>query len=407
MSFGISIDEAVELAIKKHPFLKQEQFFLSSTKYEYFSTFGNFFPSVSVSYSYTKFTDIYPSDYFSRGLSLSVNWDIYNSGQNILFNRIKKKLFQANRKEFQEVVLDIVYQVKNAYYTAVAKREIWKVRKLQLKAAEKNYQMARKKLKLGLVTKADYLQAKVRLENVRYSLVNAENEYKKSLASLCSLIGYPLNCSIRLKTDVLDNLEKEKIPPFSEIEKMAFSRPVFSQYAYEIQSAKLQSLQSLTLFTPSIFVSYSLNRDYSSLSKITDNYSILRIGLSWTVFEGLKRYYSYLAAKEKERYYSYRLKELKRKIKLNLYQIYLDLHTAYKNLEVSKEILKQAEENYRQALGEYKVGKGDIISLVTAESSLSSAHETYINSLLNIALTKIFLEREMGMKSFQMVGKQR
>ncbi len=406
MSFGLSIDEAVKLAIERHPFLKQQKSLLDSAKYDYFSTFGNFLPSISVDYSYTKFIDLYPSDYFSRGLSLNISWTIYNAGQNILFNRIKEKLFKSSQKSYQETILDITYQVKNAYYTAVAKREIWKVRKIQLRAAEKNYQMARKKLKLGLVTKADYLQAKVRLENVRYSLVNAQNEYKKSLAQLCSLIEYPLDCNISLETETLDSLEKDKIPSFEKIEKIAFNRPVFSQYRYDIETAKLQSIKSLATFTPSIFVSYSINRDYSSLSQNTDSYSIFKIGLSWTIFEGLKRYYSYLSARENERFYKYRLKELKREIKLSLYKTYLDLKTAYENLEVAKELLKQAEQNYKQALGEYRVGKGDIISLVTAESSLSSAHETYINSLLNIALTKTFLEREMGVKSLYTEGEK-
>ncbi|MDQ7056095.1 MAG: TolC family protein [Persephonella sp.] len=205
---------------------------------------------------------------------------------------------------------------------------------------------------------------------------------------------------------MLENIEKNSIPPFEKIKKIAFNRPVFKQYIYEIKSAKLQSLQALSTFTPSVFISYSLNRDYSSISSSSDSYSILRFGLSWTVFEGLKRYYSYLSAKENERFYRYRLEELKRQIKLGLYSLYLDLKTLYKNLKVSKELLKQAEENYRQALGEYRVGKGDIISLVTAESSLAAAQETYINSLLNIAVTKSVLEREMGIKSFPLEGEK-
>ncbi|MBK3331592.1 TolC family protein [Persephonella atlantica] len=405
-SFGLSLDKAINLSLKNHPYLKQQKSYLFSSRYDYYSTFGNFFPSVTLNFSYAKFMDVYPSDYFSRGLSLNINWTIYSSGQNILLNRIKEKLFRANQESYREDVLDVIYQVKKAYYTAVAKREIWKVRKFQLKAAEKNYQMARKKLKLGLVTKADYLQAKVRLENVRYSLLNAENDFRKSLAELCSLIGYPLSCEVKLDTSVLDNLGESSIPSFEKLEKIAFNRPVFRQYRYEIKSAKLQSIQALSTFTPSVFVSYSLNRDYSSISGSSDSYSILRFGLSWTIFEGLKRYYSYLSAKENERFYRYRLKELKRQIKLSLYNLYLDLKTSYKNLKVSKELLKQAEENYRQALGEYRVGKGDIISLVTAESSLASAHETYINSLLNIAVTKSVLEREMGIKSLPLEGKK-
>ena len=397
VSYSLSLDQAIKLALKKHPFLKQKISEVRSKKFDYFSTYGNFFPSLSFDYSYSKYRDTHP-DYFFRGYSLSFYWTVYNSGQNILLNRIKEKLLKSSQNDYLETILDIKYQIKKAYYKACANKEILKFRKIQLKAAEKNFQMAKKKLKLGLVKKSDYLQAKVRLENVRYMLFQAENEYKKSIAQLNSLIGFPLDTKTEIDTSSLTKVEDENIPDFDSIKKIAFNRPVFRQYKYDLEASKLRSIQSLLSFTPSVYVSYSINRDYSSINGSSQNYNIFRIGFSWTIFEGLKRYYYYLSSKEDERFYRYRIKELKRQILLNLYSLYLDLKTSYKNLDVAKTLLKEAEHNYKQALGEYRVGKGDIISLVTAESSLADAHETYVQSLLNIALTRAILEREMGVE---------
>lgn len=397
LSFALDLEQAVKLALKNHPFLKQKFSELRSKRFDYFTTYGNFIPTLSFDYTYSKYRDTEP-DYFSRNYSFSFYWTIYNSGQNILLNRIKEKLLKSSQNDYSETVLDIKFQIKKAYYTACANREILRFRKIQLKAAEKNFQMAEKKLKLGLVKRSDYLQAKVRLENVRYMLFQAENEYKKSIAHINSLIGFPLDTQTEIDTSILTQVEKEKIPDFRSIKKTAFHRPIFRQYTYDLEASKLRSIQSILSFTPSIYISYSINRDYSTIYGNSQNYNIFRIGLSWTIFEGLKRYYYYLSSKEDERFYRYRLKELKRQILLNLYSLYLDLKTSYKNLEVSKTLLKEAEHNYKQALGEYRVGKGDIISLVTAESSLANAHETYVQSLLNIALTKAILEREMGVE---------
>jgi outer membrane protein TolC len=396
IAYGLTIEEAVKLAEKNHPYLLQQRYALESYRFDYLSTYGNFLPSVSVDYSYSRFRN--SDDYFSRNYSLTFYWTIYNAGQNILLSRIKKVMFRSFGENFKETMLDIQYQVKKAYYQACADKEILKFRKVQLKAAQKNFDMAKKKLKLGLVKKSDYLQAKVRLENVRYMLVQAENEYKKSIANLNSLIGFPLDRETEVDSAVIIDFEDDKIPDFDTIKNLALKRPVFKQYRYDLDVSRLQAKQSLLSFTPSVYISYSLNKDYNSLYASSSDYNLFRIGISWTIFEGLKRYYSYLSAKENERSYRYRLKELKRQITLNLYSIYLDLKTAYKNVNVAKTLLKEAEHNYKQALGEYKVGKGDIISLVTAESALADAHETYVRSLLNIALTRATLEREMGIE---------
>ncbi|SNZ02773.1 Outer membrane protein TolC [Persephonella hydrogeniphila] len=394
-AYSLTVEEAIQLAEKNHPYLLQQKSTLGSYRYDYISSYGSFLPSVSVDYTYSRYRN--SEDYFSRNYSLTFYWTVYNAGQNILINRIKKAMFSSFEKNFEETLLDIHYQVKKAYYQACADKEILRFRKIQLKAAQKNFDMAKKKLKLGLVKKSDYLQAKVRLENVRYMLVQAENEYKKSIANLNSLIGFPIDRKTEVDSTVIVKFEDDKIPDFDTIKKLALKRPIFKQYRYDLKASELQVKQSLLSFTPSVYLSYSINRDYSSLYGSSD-YNTFRVGLSWTVFEGLKRYYNYLSARENERSYRYRLKELKRQIILNLYSTYLDLKTAYKNVNVAKTLLKEAEHNYKQALGEYKVGKGDIISLVTAESALADAHETYVQSLLNIAITRAVLERGIGME---------
>jgi outer membrane protein TolC len=60
---------------------------------------------------------------------------------------------------------------------------------------------------------------------------------------------------------------------------------------------------------------------------------------------------------------------------------------------------KQAQQNYDQAFGEYKVGKGDILSLVFAETLLSQAREQMVSSALNLYLSKALLERTAGIES--------
>ncbi len=79
------------------------------------------------------------------------------------------------------------------------------------------------------------------------------------------------------------------------------------------------------------------------------------------------------------------------------------MQTAISKLKLAQTILKEANLNYKQALGEYKVGTGDILSLIKAEESLAKAHETLINSMLDVSLAKINLEREIGITDLREV----
>ncbi|WP_297452927.1 TolC family protein [Persephonella sp.] len=394
--FGLTLDDAIKLALNNHPYLKEQYHYLKASEFDYKYSWGNFFPTVNLNFSYTKFRDGSGGDSFSRNRSIKFSWTLYNSGTNILELLKSKESLLSKQKSYSEDLLDIIYDVKKAYYEAVAKNQIYKIRQIQLKAAQKDLELAQKKLELGLVTKADYLQAKVRLEDIRYSLISAEFEYKKALASLNSLIGYPLDTKLKLDYSILKRFEIYDVPDFEFIKKLAFKkRPVFKQYYHDIKRAKYSTKEEILSFTPTVSVSYSLNKDHSSSSG-TDYYNVFNFGLSWTIFEGLKRYHAYLSAKENELAAKEKLRELKRIITLKLYQYYMDLKSAYRNIDVARTLLEEADHNYKQAIGEYKAGKGDIISLLTAESSLASAHEKFVNSLLDIARTKATLEREIG-----------
>ncbi|MCU0530836.1 MAG: TolC family protein, partial [Syntrophales bacterium] len=71
---------------------------------------------------------------------------------------------------------------------------------------------------------------------------------------------------------------------------------------------------------------------------------------------------------------------------------------ASRNVNVAEEQLKQALQNYDQAFGEYKVGKGDILSVVFAETLLAQAREQDVQAKLNLYLAKALLERVSGIE---------
>ncbi len=402
---ALTLEESIKRIKEVSPLYKQYIYQLNAQYFQYKTWISPFLPAVSYSFSFNKFKGS-DQDYFSRNHIFSISWNIYDSGNAIFNRKILKYNYLSAKEQFDENVLDLIYNVKYAYLKCVVSKEIVKFRKTQLKAAKLNLKIAKRKKKLGLVKKSDIFQAKVRYENALYQLEEAKNQYLKDLAELNSWLKYPLDRRTEVNENDFFAYADNDIPLYYRIEDYALKhRPVIKQLKYLLKSSRYTVKKVLSSYSPYVSLSFSRNRYFSSLYGSNSYSTTYTLSINWSIFSGFQRYYTYLSSKENEKSTKYQLSELKRNIKVNLYKAYTDLKTAIARLKVAKALLEEADLNYKQALGEYKVGTGDILSLIRAEESLASAHETYINSLFNIAIARLNLERQAGVDNLKEVMK--
>jgi len=116
---------------------------------------------------------------------------------------------------------------------------------------------------------------------------------------------------------------------------------------------------------------------------------------SWNIFE-LGKFYRRKSAAIEIAVSEANIAEIKRQLLLECRKAWEDLARAVRNGAVAREQLGQATQNYDQAFGEYKVGVGDILSLVQAESLLAGAREQMVAARLQVGLALALLERISG-----------
>ncbi len=394
-SFGLSLKEAIELAKKNNPLIKQYLHSVKSKEYQLKSSIGNFSPTIRYNFGYTHYNNN-PTDYFDRNHTLSLEWNIFNQWNNFYQYKSSKINYELENENFKKVELDVIYKVKVAYINAVANYRIKEYRKKQLDLAKIDLEVAKEKFKLGLVKKSDVLNSRVRYEQTKYNYIKALTDYKTSLVELNSLIGLPLDKEENLDINTLESLCIINLPKYEVLKKYLYkNRPELKIAKYQIKLSEENLKREKFSFTPSITLFYKKIRDYNSLYGNSD-YDYYGLSLNWTIFSGLKRFNNIISAKEKELSQREFYNETKRQLELSLYKKYLQLNRSLENLQVARVLLEQAELNYKQTLGEYKVGKNDIVALINAEINLANARETLIKSLQEIALLKIELERELG-----------
>ena len=73
-------------------------------------------------------------------------------------------------------------------------------------------------------------------------------------------------------------------------------------------------------------------------------------------------------------------------------------------MSIAKKLFESAVENEKVALGSFRAGKGDIISLMEAQSKLLSARQELISAQYGLYTAKIALLKSAGELSLKNLG---
>jgi len=243
----------------------------------------------------------------------------------------------------------------------------------------------------------------VRLEQARFNLVQSEGTLQKSLSELSSFIGRPVVNAEELRGDFIFDMP---LPDEKLLLTAQMRRPEIIQSELAVKRA--QSSQSLATgdYLPVISGNLTYSRSDDTIANAIPPFvnpmedRSAALVASWNLFE-FGKFYRSQAASIDILTSEENLKETRRVLQLDLRKNYEDFLTALRNVKVALEQDRQAQQNYDQAFGEYKVGKGDILSLVVAETLLSQAREQKVSSALNLYLSKALLERTAGIESLE------
>jgi outer membrane protein len=398
---ALTLEEAISLAKSNLPAYLAQATRVGSSEARYKATLGPYLPSVDVSGAATSHNTTGPN-YSSNVYDVTASLKLFDYKRGPARD-ISRYDLNTEQEGLKKSLLDLQFDVKSSFYTVLASRSILEQRRLQLDNARKNYEVADGRRKFGVAKLSDVLQVSVRLEQARFNLVQSEGTLQKSLTELSSLIGRPVVSADDLRGDFIFTMP---LPDEKLLLEAQMRRPELIQA--ELAVKRTESNQSLA--TGDFFPVISGNLTYSRsddtivnaippfVNPLEDRTAALVA--SWNLFE-FGKFYRSQAASIDILTSAENLKETRRKLQLELRKSYEDFVTASRNVKVAQEQNRQAQQNYDQAFGEYKVGKGDILSLVVAETLLSQAREQMVSSALNLYLSKALLERTAGIESLE------
>ncbi len=325
------------------------------------------------------------------------NQPIYNRGLllGIKANKPNTELSQLNLEQTRQT---IIYNVAQAYFQILINQRQLNLLDTNRARIARLLKVSNLQAELGVAKKVDAKQVQVQLNNIDAQRSVAANAIAVAQNALNNSMGIfePDAPPVQL-TDTARWLHAAPTPT----PNVAFRYGQTLDYQIQDKQIELLDLQTKviragSLPTLSAFAQYGFNGFGSKLSEVFDrqfDFSAVGLRFSLSLFDGFRRSAQYRQALVDRD--NARLNQVLSQANLNLQ--FLNAGTrvqrAQATLATNRANLDLAGEVYENVALQYRQGVGALSDLLNAETSFSDAQANYIQSLIDLYLSQLDIER--------------
>jgi outer membrane protein TolC len=313
-------------------------------------------------------------------------------GKRQLRGRIASKEASEILQDIELLKLDIVFQVKQAFFNLLLSQEKLKYAQQNLELAQDYLQKAELKYEAGDVAKVEALRARVESSKAANEVRSASNDVRLAKAMLNFLMARkkysPLEIQGDLKRAPIDLNEDELIS-----RALSF-RPEVKRINLGLERENLTKKQGYMSYLPDFELGVNKHRIIGE-GEFWDFTLSFPIPLFfWQPKKGeIAEAEANIRALTKEAEY------LKNAITLEVGEAYMNAVTVNNQIRLyEEEILAQAEEVYNMFLFSYQEGEIGGIELIEARRTLIEARTSYADALFNYGVAIAALEKSIGQK---------
>jgi len=351
-------------------------------------------------YSFTT-PDSYSQTYGrTRTQGITATLPIYTGGEYRGKLITEKANYQSAISGKQKAYNDMHYNVVNAYYTCLLKKDLERVAQDSVNTLAAHLKNVQASYAVGVVAKVDVLRSEVELADAQQNLIKAENAKKVAVHSLNKIIGLPLETELNL-TDTLSNEEYGR-DLASCLEFAELNRPDLEQSRQSVRAAKGGVRTARSGYMPKVNVTASKKWTYSSQSQqlghnpAKSNTWDAGITATWTAFDSGVTAYKVHAAEMKTRAAKEQLRDNENGVALDVRNTYYNMQESQRRIHTTNVAVSKAQEDYDIAQLRYRNGVGTNTDVMDAQVALNKAKTNYIQACYDFNTNKIALDNAIG-----------
>ncbi len=447
----LTVEDAVNYALKNNQSLKSAAIDLEIKKRANSNSWNTFLPSASLSGTLARSNDIdtikssiessaaFPTflgaakngedlktsaAYASNIDSSKLIDDMYGSEETALwhpvgslsfswaFNAAMLKSISATKKQYEagfisweQSVRETEVNIKKMFYGILLAQENLKIQKESMRNAEARWHQAEINYRNGTVPRLSVLNSQVTYENMKPTILSAENSLKQTKETFGFLLGLPYGTKIDLTGTIetsyvdvnADELFKKYVEQNNEIKSLKKN--------IELIKTGIDATY-LSTFTPSLAVSFGLQPTVSNITKNwfdKDNYSEsgnLTITLAYSnLFDMLPWSSNMQKLKDSKQQLAQAeigLEQLYQNAEIEVHKLCDNLTVSRANIEAMRNNVTLAQEAYDSTLKAYNNGTQELLAVRDSESSLNQARLGLMNENYNYISAVLDLETKLN-----------
>lgn len=409
----ITLDEAMQIALSENPSVKVADKEIEVKKYAKKGSYAALFPDVNASGSFNRTLkkQVMTMDMGGQSISIEVGrWNTVNGGITASMPLVNAQLWKSLKISGEDVELavekarssrlEMVNQVKQAWYGVLLAKEADKVYRSVYDNAVQNCELTEKKYNASRASELDLTRAKTSVANAVPGMYQAENAVYLALWQLKAVMGIDLDAAI----DVADSLNAYSgelgaglFPDSEDLSGNSALRQLEMQAAQLANSLKAQKYANLPSLA--LAASYTVNAMENELNFSQYDwfpYSYVALSLNIPIFAGGKRHSAVRQAKLQAEELDIQRENTERQLRIAIRQGLSTMETAAKSYTSALEALESAEKAYDIASKSYEVGRSTLTDLNDAQLALTQARLSASQAIYNFVVAKAGLESTIG-----------
>ncbi len=449
----LTVDDAVEYALKNSKSLKSSAIDLEIKKRANSNSWNTFLPSASLSGTLARSNNIdsikssieanamFPT--FLQGAAQSKSLqggleavqdvdsskiidDMYGSEEAALWHPVgnlsfswafnaamiesisaTKKQYEAGKITWEQTVRETEVNIRKLFYGLLLSQENLKIQKESMENAKARWKQAEINYRNGTVPRLSVLNSQVTYENMRPTILTAENTLKQNKETFGFLLGLPYGTEFDL-TGTID-VSYIEVKADELFEKYVEQNNDIKSLKKNIELIKTGiNATYLSTFTPSLAVGFSLSPTVSNITESwfdEDNYSDggnLTLTLAYSnLFDMLPWSSNMQKLKDSKQQLAQAelgLEQLYQNAEIEVHKLCDNLTVSRANIEAMQNNVSLAQEAYDSTLRAYNNGTQELLQVRDSESSLNQAKLGLMNEKFNYISAVLDLETKLNIK---------
>ena len=410
----ITLQQALKIALSENVSVKVADLEIQRTQYAKKGAYAALYPQIDLTGSYQRTLKKQLMYMTMNGQSMGIEVgksNTINVGASAAMPIVNAQLWKSLKLSALDVELsvekarssrlDMVTQVKNAYFAVLMAKEAFNVYKQVYENAEQNLAEAQKKYDAQKVSEFELVRAKTSVANAIPNVYNAESSIILALWQLKAVLGVDLDMNIDVEGKLGDYSQQMFYDIHQHDSVSLANNTTMKQLSLQVeqlaQNIKLQKYANIPTLALAFNFSYMSMADDVSFKEFPwTPYSTVGLSLNIPIFAGGKRHQAIRQAKNQHQQVQLQVANTERQLMIAVRQNLNTMETNMKSYYAAQEAVASAQKAYDIAEAAYKLGRGTLLDLNDAQLALTQASLAESQAVYNFVIAKAQLEQTLG-----------